>query len=167
MVLITMVSLLLKVNTIIMKQLFSLVILGSMLTGCHSGADKAAEIQLAKQKTIDSLNIIVAKQKIVDSMNLVKVINEKIVTHVVDRNTMVTTSAQPAKKKGWSHTAKGAVVGAGAGAITGAIVNNKNRGEGAVIGAVIGAGVGAGTGLIVDKSVKKKKKKAAAKSANK
>jgi len=150
-----------------MKQLFSLVMIAAMFTACHSGADKAAAEQAAKQKTIDSLNAVVAKQKVIDSMNLVKAKNEKTVTHVVEKNTMTNTSAQPAnttaetpKKKGWSHTAKGAVVGAATGAATGAIINSKNRGQGAVIGTLIGAGVGAGTGLIVDKSVKKKKKKA-------
>lgn len=149
-----------------MKQLFSFLIIGAVFTACHGGADKAAAEQAAKQKTIDSLNTIVAKQRIIDSMNLVKAKNEKTVTHVVEKSTMATTSSQPAnstetpKKKGWSHTAKGAVVGAGTGAVTGAIINSKNRGEGAVIGTLIGAGVGAGTGLIVDKSVKKKKKKA-------
>lgn len=60
------------------------------------------------------------------------------------------------KKKKWSHTAKGAVVGAGAGAITGAIVN-KDRVKGAVIGTLIGAGAGAATGAIVDQKEKKKK----------
>jgi F0F1-type ATP synthase assembly protein I len=150
-----------------MKQLFSVLIIGTLFTACHSGADKAAAEQAAKQKTIDSLSTVVAKQRIIDSMNLVKAKNEKTVTHVVEKNTMTNTSAQPAnastapaKKKGWSHTAKGAVVGAGTGAVTGALINSKNRGQGAVIGTLIGAGVGAGTGLIVDKSVKKKKKKA-------
>ena len=151
-----------------MKQLFAFVITASIFCACHSGADKAAAEQAAKQQTIDSLNTVVAKQRVIDSMNLIKAKNEKVVTHVVEKNTLTNSSAQPAnaavepaKKKGWSHTAKGAVVGAGTGAVTGAIINSKNRGQGAVIGTLIGAGVGAGTGLIVDKSVKKKKKKQA------
>jgi len=150
-----------------MKQLFAIVLTASIFSACHSGADKAAADQAAKQKTIDSLSAVVAKQRVIDSMNLIKAKNEKVVTHVVEKNTMTNSSSQPAnavaepaKKKGWSHTAKGAVVGAGTGAVTGAIINSKNRGQGAVIGTLIGAGVGAGTGLIVDKSVKKKKKKA-------
>jgi hypothetical protein len=136
-----------------------------MLTACNGGAEKAAEAATAKQKTIDSLNTVVARQKAIDSMKLA---NERAVkknTHVdgaANDGNLSTTSSQAAKKKGWSHTAKGAVVGAGTGAVTGAIINHNDRAKGAVIGAVIGAGVGAGTGLIVDKSVKKKKKKASA-----
>jgi hypothetical protein len=48
---------------------------------------------------------------------------------------------QAARKKGWSHAAKGAAIGAGAGAITGVIVDKKDA-RGAIIGGVIGAGTG-------------------------
>lgn len=148
-----------------MKQFCSLILISSVFAACHSGADAAA--QGARQKTIDSLNMVVSNQRIVDSMKALKVQNEKVVTHVVERNSMTNASNQPGeaaapeKKKGWSHTAKGAVVGAATGAATGAIINYKNRGEGAVIGTLIGAGVGAGTGAIVDNSVKKKKQRIA------
>ena len=54
-------------------------------------------------------------------------------------------------KKGWSKTAKGAVIGGVIGAGTGAIVNKKNRAAGAVIGGVLGAGVGAVIGNEMDK----------------
>ena len=61
-------------------------------------------------------------------------------------------SANTAKgKKGWSKTAKGAVIGGVAGAGTGAIVNKKNRAAGAVVGGVVGAGVGAVIGHEMDK----------------
>ena len=56
-----------------------------------------------------------------------------------------------ATKKGWSKTAKGAVIGGVVGAGTGAIVNKKNRAAGAVIGGVIGAGAGAVIGNEMDK----------------
>ena len=150
-----------------MKHLFFLAMIVSALTACNSGADKAAEAQKEKQKTIDSLNTVLVKQRVIDSMKLVEA------KRTVKKNTQVTqtstqtsgnletVSAQPAKKKGLSHTAKGAIVGAGAGAITGAIINHNDRVKGAAIGTVLGAGIGAGTGLIVDKSVKKKKKRAA------
>ena len=72
---------------------------------------------------------------------------------VAAKNSVAPSVAQ--KKKGWSHTAKGAVVGAGTGAVTGAIINKK-RGQGAIVGTLIGAGVGAGTGAIVDAQKKKK-----------
>jgi hypothetical protein len=54
-------------------------------------------------------------------------------------------------KKGWSKTAKGAVIGGVAGAGTGAVVNKKNRAAGAVIGGVLGAGAGAVIGNEMDK----------------
>lgn len=54
-------------------------------------------------------------------------------------------------KKGWSKTAKGAVIGGVVGAGTGAIINKRNRGAGAVIGGVIGAGTGAIIGNEMDK----------------
>lgn len=54
-------------------------------------------------------------------------------------------------KKGWSKTAKGAVIGGVVGAGTGAIINKRNRGAGAVIGGVIGAGAGAVIGNEMDK----------------
>jgi len=143
-----------------MKQVFSLLVMASLLSACNGGAEKAAEAQIAKQKTIDSLSAVLVKQKAIDSMKAVAQ-REKKNTHVIETHEIVNTSEQPAKekKKGWSHTAKGALVGAGAGAITGAIINHKDPVKGAAIGTVVGAGVGAGTGLIVDKSVAKKKKK--------
>ncbi|MEO5682960.1 MAG: glycine zipper family protein [Chitinophagaceae bacterium] len=149
-----------------MKQLFSFILITSLLAACNGDSDKAAEAEKAKQHTIDSLNTVMSKQKTIDSMKMVAVRNEQKTTHVVETTTMENSSAQPAKKKGWSHTAKGAVVGAGTGAVTGAIINHNDRAKGAVIGTLIGAGVGAGTGLIVDKSVQNKKKKAAAAKTN-
>jgi hypothetical protein len=59
------------------------------------------------------------------------------------------TAAQ--EKKGWSKTAKGAVIGGVVGAGTGAVVNKKNRAAGAVVGGVIGAGAGAIIGNEMDK----------------
>lgn len=61
-----------------------------------------------------------------------------------------TTEAAPAKK-GWSKTAKGAVIGGAVGAGAGAIINKKNRAAGAVIGGVVGAGAGAVIGHDMDK----------------
>jgi hypothetical protein len=55
------------------------------------------------------------------------------------------------KKKGWSKTAKGAVIGGVVGAGTGAVVNKKNRAAGAVVGGVVGAGAGAVIGNEMDK----------------
>jgi hypothetical protein len=54
-------------------------------------------------------------------------------------------------KKGWSKTAKGAVIGGVVGAGTGAVINKKNRTKGAILGGVIGAGGGAILGHELDK----------------
>lgn len=141
--------------------------------GTHA-PDTAIAIEKAKKQTIDSMNAIQSvKQHVVDSMSALNRGQERRNT-ASHRNSSTgynantynepnaapvasTTAATPVakKKKGWSHTAKGAVVGAGTGAITGAIIN-KNHAQGAIIGTLIGAGVGAGTGAIVD-HVKKKK----------
>lgn len=59
--------------------------------------------------------------------------------------------AKAEEKKGWSKTAKGAVIGGVTGAAAGAILNKKNRAVGAVIGGVIGAGGGAVIGRQMDK----------------
>lgn len=150
-----------------MKALFSLLGVTFLLTGCNSGPNQEAQALKAKQATIDSMRIIIAKQAVIDSMNAVMAQKEEELQIPIEENDkqIVANSnnhahpaiaAAPAKKK-WSHTAKGAVVGAGTGAITGAIINKK-RAEGAIVGSLIGAGVGAGTGAIVDASKRKKER---------
>lgn len=116
-----------------------------------------AEIEKAKQVSIDSMKTAIEQQRVVDSMEteLVRVNEEKEAiqnSKTVVVNNTTTTQAAP-KKKGWSNTAKGAVIGAGVGAATGAIVSKK-KGQGAIIGGLVGAGVGAGTGAIIDEKKK-------------
>ena len=131
------------------------------LIACNSTSNTETAALKAKQMTIDSMQAVLAKRAVVDSMNRVmaereekiKAENEEKDKQVVANNNVTPVAAR--KKKGWNHTAKGAVVGAGTGAITGAIINKK-RAQGALVGSLIGAGVGAGTGAIVDKSKKKK-----------
>ncbi|GEO11447.1 YMGG-like glycine zipper-containing protein [Segetibacter aerophilus] len=65
-----------------------------------------------------------------------------------------TTTPTVAKKKGWSNSAKGAVIGAGTGAVAGAIIG-KNKVKGAVIGGLAGAGGGFIVGKILDKKAEK------------
>ena len=66
-------------------------------------------------------------------------------------NSGSTSSTGTPEKKGWSKTAKGAVIGGVVGAGTGAVVNKKNRAAGAVVGGVLGAGAGAVIGNKMDK----------------
>ncbi len=117
---------------------------------------KNEDINNAKQASIDSMQIENNKQKVIDSMQFeiakVKESNEHHQDVVAEHHS---TAEAPAKKKGWSGAAKGAVIGAGVGAATGAIVSKK-KGEGAIIGGLVGAGVGAGTGAIIDDTTKNK-----------
>ena len=53
-----------------------------------------------------------------------------------------TNQAKVAKKKGWSKSAKYAVIGGTGGAVLGAIINKRNPVKGAVIGAVVLGGGG-------------------------
>ena len=94
------------------------------------------EIEKAKQASIDSMKTEIEKQRVVDSMEteLARVNEEKEALEskkTVVVNNASTTQAVP-KKKGWSNTAKGAVIGAGVGAATGAIVSKK-KGQGAIM----------------------------------
>lgn len=58
---------------------------------------------------------------------------------------------EPAKKKGWSDAAKGAVIGGVVGAGAGAVIDKNKRGRGAIIGGVVGAGAGYAIGRSRDR----------------
>ena len=144
-----------------MKLFISMLCAVCFLTACNSGSNREEQALKSKQETIDSMKVVLAKQAVIDSMNAVASEREEKDKQIEASNNVVASNPTPVvvekRKKKWSHTAKGAVVGAGTGAITGAIVNKK-RAEGAIVGTLIGAGVGAGTGAIVDASKKKKNK---------
>ena len=81
---------------------------------------------------------------------------EPVVTHTNTKTVVVTqpASSQTApvvQKKGWSKSAKYAVIGGVTGGVLGAVVNKKNRAAGAVIGTVIGGGGGYVIGRDQDK----------------
>ncbi|MCW3465987.1 YMGG-like glycine zipper-containing protein [Chitinophaga nivalis] len=168
-----------------MKQLSVALAATVILFSCQQHTDTATAVENAKRATIDSMNAInTVKQQVIDSMNAIKD-NKDTRNHFSTAGTnnyynsrhnhttapqgnssevsqpaaVATATPAPApavkKKKGWSHTAKGALVGAGAGAITGAFLN-KDRAKGAIIGSLIGAGTGAATGAIIDHQKKKK-----------
>lgn len=139
----------------IMKML-SIIFLTLVLVSCQN--QQKEDINKAKKVSIDSMKTEIIKQKTIDSMQLemtkIKEESEQpqnvtVVNQPAATNQPATTTT--AKKKGWSGTAKGAVIGAGVGAATGAIVSKK-KGQGAIIGGLVGAGVGAGTGAIIDGS---------------
>lgn len=134
-----------------MKTICMIATIGLVFFSCQNSKEK--EIQAAKQATLDSMKVVAEKQRVIDSMQTEmdkqEALNEKKEVTVINQTT---TTAEPKRKK-WSNTAKGAVIGAGVGAVTGAIISKK-KGEGAIIGGVAGAGVGAGTGAIIDDSKK-------------
>ncbi|MGQ7944672.1 YMGG-like glycine zipper-containing protein [Flavobacterium sp. WC2509] len=140
-----------------MKSL-SIIFLVLVFASCQKQQNE--EINRAKQASIDSMKTEINRQKVIDSMQLeMAKIEEKKERpqNVTVVNQPASTAVAPAKKKGWSGAAKGAVIGAGVGAATGAIVSEK-KGQGAIIGGLVGAGVGAGTGAIIDDSAKNKEK---------
>jgi hypothetical protein len=140
-----------------MKKFFLVVISGIILSACSNNAKQEA---LIKQQAIaaikDSLKLdsfkkaeVVAKEKEKEEQRLAQVKEEQRILLLSEKNEAAARSASasnnnapaPAKKKGWSQAAKGAVIGAGAGALGGVIVDKKD-GRGAAIGGVIGAGAG-------------------------
>jgi hypothetical protein len=145
---------------IYMKKVFAGLAIITAMAACNSNAKKEAEIQQAKQYTIDSMNT--AKQQeaaIHHSANTNTTTrhyssgtNRTVYRSYSEPATLPTASA-PAKR-GWSNKAKGAVVGGVVGAVTGAAVSKNNKGKGAVIGGVVGAAGGYGVGAILDKKKK-------------
>lgn len=133
-----------------MKTFYVIATIGVLFFSCQNSKEK--DIQAAKQATLDSMKVVAEKQRVIDSMQTEmdkkEAVNQQKEVTVIHQ----TTTEQPKRKK-WSNTAKGAVIGAGVGAVTGAIISDK-KGEGAIIGGVAGAGVGAGTGAIIDDSKK-------------
>ncbi len=105
-----------------MKKLPALFALIVILASCQSKASREAEIQKAKQATIDSMAAAAsAKQHVIDSMRTVAARNAEKNTQT-ENNSQATTAK---KKKGLGNVSKGAIIGAGAGAITGALVDKK------------------------------------------
>lgn len=139
-----------------MKNLLYISIIALVFSSCRDTA--AEKMALDQKRQLDSIQLVLKeqkealeKQKTVDSMNAIiaekEAVAAKSIAVASAKNATPVVAEQ--KKKGWSSTAKGAVIGAGAGAITGAVVSKK-KGQGAIIGGLAGAAVGAGTGAIID-----------------
>lgn len=140
-----------------MKPIFSILIATGLLSACTNHAKEEA---LIKQQAIiavrDSIKLDSFKrvevQKKEDARVAAQVKVEKEAALKAEKRTLLlserneaasanSAAATPAKKKGWSSAAKGAVIGAGAGALGGVLVD-KNNARGAIIGGVAGAGAG-------------------------
>ncbi len=138
-----------------MKKFISGLAFLVVLSSCSDSASKNSELQ-AKQFTIDSLKVVAAEKEAETKVLIQKeaVRNAAIIQQQqTSSNTTTPVTQEPAKKKGWSNTAKGAVIGGVVGAGTGVAVS-KNKVKGGIIGAVVGAGAGAGVGAIIDKKKK-------------
>jgi hypothetical protein len=158
-----------------MKKIIAVFAVACLATSCSNNAEQASVA--AAQRAVDSMKTEMVKKQTIDSMNAaasqaVTLSNEQPVVvsshtpahgHAAAHNSYssntttnnyntapVAAAPEPAKKKGWSAKAKGAVIGTGVGAITGAMVDKK-KGEGAVVGGLIGAAAGLGAGAIIDK----------------
>jgi len=137
-----------------MKKVFLFVSIPVFLAACHSGPSQA-DIALMRQHIVDSIRI--DSMKTAEAKKREEAIRrQKEETRVAGAQTGPTPATH--KKKRWSNTAKGAVIGAGAGAVAGAVIDKNNRGAGAVIGGLTGAGVGAATGAVIDHKKKEKEK---------
>ncbi len=145
-----------------MKKFAAIISICAIMYGCGNNRQQAtqAAVGQAKQSTIDSVNAVNEKQRTIDSLNAVvakdSIAKTKVTRTEVEPVATTTTVQTERRKKGWSSTAKGAVIGTGVGAVTGALVS-KHKGTGAVVGGLLGAGAGAGTGAIIDNSKKDKK----------
>lgn len=139
-----------------MKRIVLVCIAGAMLAACTN--NNAHEEALVKQKVVaaikDSLKLdsfkkaeAKIKEKEQETQRLAKIKEERRMLLLSERNEAAparsynSETAVPAKKKGWSQAAKGAVIGAGAGALGGVLLDKKD-GRGAIIGGVVGAGTG-------------------------
>ncbi|KIQ23038.1 hypothetical protein RT99_05155 [Flavobacterium sp. MEB061] len=143
-----------------MKTVYILLVALSIVS-CQNQSN--ADMKKAKQASIDSMKVAIEQQRVMDSMKteMAKIKEEQrvesqkvVVVHQQAANGNTATTTTTTKKKGWSATAKGAVIGAGVGAATGAIVSKK-KGEGAIIGGLAGAALGTGTGAVIDSKNKK------------
>jgi hypothetical protein len=166
-----------------MKKLIPVIAFSLLLGTSCNNAQKQAEIE-AQQRALDSMKNAIATQKIIDSMNAVAAYKADSIRMEKEKTAAATTTRRrssgggsagtsntyntynqgyagaapapaPQQKKGWSSTAKGALIGAGVGALGGALISDK-KGQGALIGGAAGAGVGAGTGAIIDASKRKR-----------
>jgi len=132
-----------------MKKIFLFISVSFFLAACNSGARHEADMAQIRQHTIDSIRAIDSVKQVEVKKREAAIRREREENRVAGAETGP-IPAEPKKKKGWSNTAKGAVIGAGVGAVTGAIVDKKSSATGAVIGGLAGAGVGAATGAVID-----------------
>jgi hypothetical protein len=135
-----------------MKKIFAGLAIVTAMAACNSSTKKEAEIQQAKQYTIDSMKTAAAQRDAEAKNAATRHSNRTTVYRSYSEPATVTTTRR--SRPGWSNKAKGAVVGGVVGAVTGAAVSKNKKGKGAIIGGVVGAAGGYGVGAILDKKKK-------------
>lgn len=141
-----------------MKKLFAIATVAIIMVSCKSKSANETNVLSASDSTSYKEFVKWKEDKAAEKA-------KPVVTHHIHSTSNNTTAnnttanstatTQPAEKKGWSKSAKGAVIGAGAGAAAGAIINKNDRVKGAVIGGVLGAGAGYGIGKVIEKKDQK------------
>ncbi len=144
-----------------MKQILTGLAIVTAMAACNNNnTNKEAEIQQAKQYTIDSMKNAAALQEAEAKANAASKRsysssrNTTTYRSYSEPGTLPTATRDAHDRPGWSNKAKGAVVGGVVGAVTGAAVSKDKKAKGAVIGGVIGAAGGYGVGAILDKKKK-------------
>lgn len=152
-----------------MKKVFAGLAIVTAMAACNSNTSREAEIQQAKQFTIDSMKAVAAQQE-EEAKEAERNRNTSTYTgtrrsgNTAGRTTTYRSYSEPATtastrdahdRPGWSNKAKGAVVGGVVGAVTGAAVSKDKKAKGAVIGGVVGAAGGYGVGAILDNKKKR------------
>jgi hypothetical protein len=138
-----------------MKNILAGLAIASVMTACSNSA-REAEIQQAKQFTIDSMKQVTAQKEAEAKAAAARRSSAAKTTTYKSYNSPATTTTSTRDahdRPGWSNKAKGAVIGGVVGAATGAAVSDK-KGKGAIIGGVVGAAGGYGVGAILDKKKK-------------
>jgi hypothetical protein len=133
-----------------MKKIMAGLVIASAMAACSNSANEA-EVQQAKQFTIDSMKQVTAQKEADAKAAAARRSSARSTTVYSSSNTPAATTSKD--RPGWSNKAKGAVIGGVVGAVTGAAVSDK-KGKGAVIGGVVGAAGGYGVGAILDKKKK-------------
>lgn len=151
-----------------MKTILSTAVIASLFAlSCNSSAKQEAEIQAAKQQTLDSINQVQTAARLEqlrqDSIKHAEQQHRGVASSNSNSNSGSASEPQTsAQKKKMSNTTKGALIGTGAGVVTGAIIGaatSEDKAKGAVIGGVVGGAVGSGAGYGTGAAVDKKKKK--------
>lgn len=149
-----------------MKQIFAGLAIVTAMTACNNNTNKEAELQQAKQYTIDSMKNAAALQEAEAKASAATAAASTKRSSSSSRSTgtyrsysepatLPTATRDSHDKPGWSNKAKGAVIGGVVGAVTGAAVSKDKKAKGAVIGGVVGAAGGYGVGAILDNKKKK------------